>query len=177
MRQHSGMAARRGTGRKLQRFNRMILATDLTCVVEGCNQPAAEVDHDQPLLERPDGASPYDPSTAFGKCRHHHLEATRKLRSSTPCPSHRAGTGGRRGNPSSPRLPAPTESGWAQQCGTPRSKGQRSSIMPTARGTSCLAASADERDLAARMERAAAAVAPLPPDRGAALSALLPHDF
>jgi hypothetical protein len=58
----------------------MILARDRICVVDGCNLPATEVDHDPPLLERPDHASPYDPSTAFGKCREHHLEATRALR-------------------------------------------------------------------------------------------------
>jgi hypothetical protein len=74
------MPARRGTGRRLQRFNALILARDPICVVDGCNRRSVEVDHDPPLLERPDGASPYDPSTAFGKCKQHHLEATRALR-------------------------------------------------------------------------------------------------
>jgi hypothetical protein len=64
----------------LQRFNAMILARDPICVVDGCTARATEVDHDPPLLERPDGASPYDPSTAFGQCREHHLQATRELR-------------------------------------------------------------------------------------------------
>jgi hypothetical protein len=100
------MPARRGSGRRLQAFNRLILARDVFCTIDGCDRRSVEVDHDPPLLERPDGASPYDPSTAFGKCRGHHLEATRALRPKHGLPYAPGDPG-----PSGPAPPPPGRSG------------------------------------------------------------------
>jgi len=61
-------AAKRGYGHEWQRTRKFILRRDPVCVIAGCNEAAAEVDHIVP--KRMGG--PDTPENLQGLCKHHH---------------------------------------------------------------------------------------------------------